>query len=630
MEEKNHSTVQHMCKTLAVSVSVLVVAVLGFSMYYYSLLNIEFRPLSIALTILATVAFSLVFLLIRSRIWKGVSIVAMGGFIVYLMTNLLFFQVFNSFLSGITSKAGDLGSTFPLLKSYIAHVPATFFIFAITIIILYIVVGIWYQRQVSAFSTFTKRQRVVLPAMFFVALLTPFFVTQYVQAHPLDSWWDSRNRAADLGIIGHIYTEVGKSVLPKDTVLATNNQELDNAYGRINSYIDQLASNRNVQTPPAPAVPAEKPHILIYQLESVDSWGIKGHNPSPMPYLQELTAENISVGQFFPNSCHTINAEFATLCSGFVDSVGAISDSGEENKYHCLPSILAERYDYTSGYFHSNTSTFWSRDVLGPKWGFDEMYFSPYYEQRYPDRFILDEMLAKMQAAQQPTLNFLVGYTSHSPHSLSQSQYFNEKYGFDMDLYRGEVNPDVLANIELNEYDTRTYMGFLRTMDQTIAQLFQKLEETGLADNTIVVITADHRYYNFPEQTAANFVYYNETPFVIITPEQYKGQVQPIASHIDIAPTLLNLIEGGQYDQPEHFVGRSLFADNHPAHSVMKCITDIGFANQHTIMRGSTNNGVYNTLSTDGSVDTNTYAKTLNALVEETDELIFQDKLLDY
>jgi len=75
-----------------------------------------------------------------------------------------------------------------------------------------------------------------------------------------------------------------------------------------------------------------------------------------------------------------------------------------------------------------------------------------------------------------------------------------------------------------------------------------------------------------------------KSPLQCIYRKKYRGQVKKIASHVDIAPTLLNIVEGEGYEMPEHFVGSSLFSSSHPNSAINKCLGESYYVDQNIII----------------------------------------------
>ena len=82
--------------------------------------------------------------------------------------------------------------------------------------------------------------------------------------------------------------------------------------------------------------------------------------------------------------------------------------------------------------------------------------------------------------------------------------------------------------------------------DQMVGRLLDKLDETGKADNTIIILWADHGYHLGDKESCVKFTLWekaNHVPFIIIAPGVTKpGTVctKPV-SLVDIYPTLVEL-----------------------------------------------------------------------------------------
>lgn len=108
-----------------------------------------------------------------------------------------------------------------------------------------------------------------------------------------------------------------------------------------------------------------------------------------------------------------------------------------------------------------------------------------------------------------------------------------------------------MGRLEITEEDIRNarhaYYGNVSYIDDCIGQILAVLEETGLADNTIVMFTADHGdllgehglWYKMSYFEAACRV-----PLIIHAPDRYQAQtITAPVSHIDILPTLTELAD---------------------------------------------------------------------------------------
>ncbi|HKY73195.1 MAG TPA: sulfatase-like hydrolase/transferase [Nitrospira sp.] len=90
------------------------------------------------------------------------------------------------------------------------------------------------------------------------------------------------------------------------------------------------------------------------------------------------------------------------------------------------------------------------------------------------------------------------------------------------------------------------YLNCLRDVDRNIATVLAELDASGLADRTIIILTADHGDLDGAHQLhakgAAAYREQNHVPLIISHPA-YRGgqQCRTVTSHLDLAPTLVRL-----------------------------------------------------------------------------------------
>ena len=260
--------------------------------------------------------------------------------------------------------------------------------------------------------------------------------------------------------------------------------------------------------------------------------------------------------------------------------------------------------------------------------GLDELYFTPHFRQKESDQVVMNEVIERIKNSDSPTFNYVTGFTSHDPHNEELIEYQATVNKVTINPYTLPLNNTSLK-VVLEEDIIRNYFGFLREVDDTIEKLFLSLEENGLRKNTIVILYGDHRYYDFPIDSLENFLNYNEVPFVISLPEKYKAKTKT-ASFVNIAPTILNLLEGEKYKKPSHFIGKSLFEDDRPNNVLSKCLGEIFYFDEEVAVIGNANTNLYQKLYPQGSISEDLlsqYIETIKKAVEVSDEAIFEDKL---
>lgn len=109
------------------------------------------------------------------------------------------------------------------------------------------------------------------------------------------------------------------------------------------------------------------------------------------------------------------------------------------------------------------------------------------------------------------------------------------------------------------KYPHDLYSGEVSYVDAQLGQLFEFLRESGLLDNTIIILTADHGegLGDHGEKTHSYFAY-NSTihvPLILFAPDTPPQVVKENVCHIDIFPTVCELLD---LSAPEHIQGESL------------------------------------------------------------------------
>jgi arylsulfatase len=89
------------------------------------------------------------------------------------------------------------------------------------------------------------------------------------------------------------------------------------------------------------------------------------------------------------------------------------------------------------------------------------------------------------------------------------------------------------------------YLNCLRDVDRNIGALLDELDASGLADNTIIVLTADHGdmdgAHKLHAKGAVAYREQNNVPLIVVHPALRGGRkVEAVTSHVDLAPTLVS------------------------------------------------------------------------------------------
>lgn len=516
------------------------------------------------------------------RWMSWVLLVHVGCLVLYAIANTVYIPIFHNVLPLYFLEDNDFASS--MIVDFYRTIP----LFTYILSLAYIGAILWLYRlthqhipeQVSIRSKEFHRKELAL----FMTLIAFISIVAVKSVSATDVQYTKESQGIALTFFDEIYNQYVATA----KIMSTETEA------------GPFLSIRQVEKGSAPQLSTTTPHIIIYQLESVPAWALK-YGIEAMPFLTSLQERSLSIEHTYPNGCHTIDAEFTILCSQYPHSYRPIASIGTEHEYKCLPHILKEK-GYTNAGFHINEPHFWSRDKLFPAWGIEELFFVPdaFETPKLDDMEMVDKAMDYLDAHKEnPQFMYLVGYSSHAPHIFREMEYLREVSGTDIDFYDGPLDESLVSRVDVpKEGDIRAYMGFMEPVDRAIEQLFTRLEAEQLDDNTIVVITGDHRYYGFNDhlENKENFIDMNQVPLMIVFPEGQGGSDHRLMSHIDIAPTLLHAMEGDTYTSREYFLGESVFRGSDGDEVIMTCdksinaIThegEIGYTHQDDVFAAS-------------------------------------------
>src|SRR5262249_33978583 len=146
----------------------------------------------------------------------------------------------------------------------------------------------------------------------------------------------------------------------------------------------------------------------------------------------------------------------------------------------------------------------------------------------------------------------------HQPLDAPGRPQAHREFDHVWDYFLGDVPLEDVRWKRFNDY----YINCIRNVDRSVEALLGELDALALAQNTIVIYTADHG-----EMAGAHglrgkgpFAYRetNHLPFYVVHPDVKGGQqCQSLSSHIDLVPTLLSMA-GMKADRIGEAAGRAL------------------------------------------------------------------------
>jgi membrane-anchored protein YejM (alkaline phosphatase superfamily) len=158
--------------------------------------------------------------------------------------------------------------------------------------------------------------------------------------------------------------------------------------------------------------------------------------------------------------------------------------------------------------------------------------------------------------SRRPYFSFMWLNSSHSPYR------FPEAY----DHYRARSEAINYLESDYSKKEVRTFYNRYRNSvfyeDAVIGRILRLLEERGMLDSTIVLITGDHgeefKEAGYLGHNSAYTEYQVKVPFILSVPGRKPGVIDRLTSHVDVVPTLFGLM-GSRVDPSAYSNGRSLF-----------------------------------------------------------------------
>ncbi|WP_265457660.1 LTA synthase family protein [Enterococcus sp. HY326] len=323
---------------------------------------------------------------------------------------------------------------------------------------------------------------------------------------------------------------------------------------------------------------AEGKNVIVIHLESFQQFLIDyslvdedGVAHEVTPFLNSLYHSNstYSFSNFFNqvSAGRTSDAETLMENSLFGLSEGSLfTKLGSENTFQAAPAILDQTQGYTSAVFHGNSGSFWNRNETYKQFGYDYFFDSSYYDVTDENSFqyglmdkpFLSQSIQYLEHLQQPFYTKFITVSNHYP--------YNNLTGDDVGFPLATTSDDTING----------YFATANYLDSAIEEFFNYLKESGLYDNSIIVLYGDHYGISNSRNTdlapllgqdSATWDDFDNTqmqrvPYMIHVPGATDGYVNDTyGGEVDALPTLLHLlgVDTSSYLQ----LGQDLFsADN--------------------------------------------------------------------
>jgi phosphoglycerol transferase MdoB-like AlkP superfamily enzyme len=276
--------------------------------------------------------------------------------------------------------------------------------------------------------------------------------------------------------------------------------------------------------------PLKNQNICVIILESFSIEFINSLNVDEQewtPFFDQLVDSSLVFPNAFANGKKSIDAVPSIIASipKMMQEEYLLSNYAI-NEVETLPILLGEM-GYSSGFFHGATNGSMNFDAFCSLAGFDNYYGRSEYDNDahfdgtwgiYDEEF-MSWSIDKFSEMREPFFTSLFTISSHPPYDLPQ-RYSDSFKNSKTDMQR-----------------------VIQYTDMALKKFFEKAKTTAWYENTLFILTADHT------PNSSREIYLHDRgkmniPLIFYHPTDtfYRGINERIVGHIDIMPTLLDLV----------------------------------------------------------------------------------------
>lgn len=322
-------------------------------------------------------------------------------------------------------------------------------------------------------------------------------------------------------------------------------------------------------------------NLIFITAESFSHYAI---DKEVTPTLYKLANEGFVFNNFYNPvwGVSTSDGEYVA-CTGLLPKSGVWSFFRSGNNW--LPFAMGNQLlksGYTSRAYHNHTYTYYHRDISHPNMGYVYKGLGNGLDisKSWPESDL--EMIDVTTPEYINDNNFSVYYMTVSGHL---------NYTFSGN-YIASKNREFVEHLPYSE-SVKAYLACNIELDRALKLLLERLNQAGVAEKTVIVISADHYPYGLTMEELSelaghsieeNFELYKSSLII------YKQGMKPVVvdkvcSSLDIIPTISNLL-GLEYDS-RLLMGHDILSDSPPL---------VIFGNRSWITDKARYNSVTNTL----------------------------------
>lgn len=329
-------------------------------------------------------------------------------------------------------------------------------------------------------------------------------------------------------------------------------------------------------------------------------------SPELTPTLYKMSKEGFVFNNFYNPVwwVSTSDGEYVA-CTGLIPKSGVWSFYKSGSNY--MPFTMGNQFrklGYPTRAYHNHTYTYYKRDISHPNMGYDYKGVGNglVVKKSWPESDL--EMI-------NVTADEYIGQEPFHTYYMTVSGHMN--YNF-FGNYMSSKNKQFVEHLPYSD-QSKAYIACNLELEFALKALMEKLEAAGIAENTVIALSADHYPYGLDKknmdelaghEVESNFELFKSTLIL------YKKGMEPViidkpCASLDIIPTLSNLF-GLEYDS-RLLMGTDILSDT-PALVI--------FSNRSWITDRASFNSVTNSVVfRDGTIEDKEYVKLVNRVVAD-------------
>ncbi len=296
-------------------------------------------------------------------------------------------------------------------------------------------------------------------------------------------------------------------------------------------------------------------------------------DPELTPTLYRMANEGIKIEEYYQPAwgASTTSGEFSNVIGLVPTNGGACMKEPMQQHLFLTMGHQLQRQGYYSAAFHNHLATFYDRYLTHPKLGYDK-YIAMYSGLEGVDAVWPESDLQLIQATiddyidKQPFSIYYMTVSGHSIYTLNENVQAKKHF-------------DKVSHLDYPE-TLLCYLSAQQELELAMTELIRRLEEAGIADDTVIAMATDHFPYGLDRsgtwQNPEDYLNYlfnvdsydkfiRDHNVLIIWSgclEDMDIVVEGPTYSLDILPTLSNLF-GVEYDS-RLLVGRDILSTTEP------------------------------------------------------------------